>query len=299
MSLNLDVDLMSLRTTWLRAIALAWSDPAFEKVLLSAGNGGVIKLLTDTFPPFVWPWPGVVDLAVKAVYDQTGTKNLFRWVGDDWVWPADKGEDSLTIYLPIRKAVAAIPEAHRVSALADYYDARPSIFGKGSGGSGGTPRGRSLVTSASVTIDDDYNYSIADMMLTASPIRFGKQNNPTQGEIAGAGTFLDFEVILISAMAKAWREPAFADLLLDPQNLTDSLTTLGGSPPAWKLHLEVQDDPTIRWIPASKGKPSGWDKPAAHQLMLNLPARPLLSDQPLALAAYNSTGAMYPFSCCA
>ena len=100
----------------------------------------------------------------------------------------------------------------------------------------------------------------------------------------------------MSAMAKAWDNEAFGKLLLgdDP---TAALASIRGYSAPWALRLLVKNDETARWDESSK---EGWSALSKHELRLNLPAAPApVADQSVALAAYNSTGAEFPFTCCA
>ncbi len=285
---SIDGDLMAFRTAWLRAVALAWSNEEFRRTLVESP-----KQALEQYFSFTWPWqdPSVLDFRVRA-------EDEFQWIGDDWVWPIDK-EDSLRLYLPLRPNLE--PE-ERALALADYYDVRPSIFGT-AGGGGATPRGNALITSASIDLTSNHSsVSIADVMLTNSPVRFGGHNPPAGGFVPSGASFMEFEVVLIAALAKAWDNPSFANLL--EMHDATVLPAIRGYTTPWRLVIEVENDSEARWRPPQySGKeliPSGWENLKAAELTLNLPSRPReVRDHPVALAAYNSTGAEYPFTCCA
>lgn len=275
---SIDGDLMSFRTAWLRAVALAWSDSGFEKTLRSNPMGALLERFK-----FAWPWPKVIDFAVSV--DQG-----LKWAGDDWVWPSDH-EDCLTLYLPISKR----PEEMRVVALADYYAQRPSIFGT-AGGGGATPRGQSLITSAGLDITDAEGLPLSNFLLSGAPVRFGGNNPPPDGFTPSSGSFADFEVVLLSALAKAWNNQAFAELIQSDKNLLVALHTIRGYASPWRLILKLKDDGKAVW----DANAHIWTHLTPHTLTLNLPDRPVaVNEQSVALAAYNSTGAMYPFTCCA
>jgi ribosomally synthesized peptide (two-chain TOMM family) len=278
---TIDGDLMSFRTTWLRAVARAWGDERFRGELVDDPRGTLQRRLG-----FAWPWDHIIDFAVAQ--DQG-----LQWAGDDWVWPTDH-EDSLTLYLPITRR----PDVDlRPRALADYYAQRPSIFGTAGGGGGSTPRSQSLVTSAGLDITDADGMPIASFMLAGAPVRFAGLAPPNGGFIPNSGTFADFEVVLLSALAKAWDNDAFATLIqADEPVLRVALSSIRGYSPPWRLTLRVLDDENATYNAES----SRWDGLTPHQLALNLPDRPAsIPEQALALAAYNSTGAEFPFTCCA
>jgi ribosomally synthesized peptide (two-chain TOMM family) len=277
-SRSIDGDLMSFRTTWLRAVALAWSDAGFAEEL----ERNPLRALLERFK-FVWPWPKVIDFAVNV-------EQGLKWAGDDWVWPSNQ-EDCLTLHLPISKR----PEEMRVVALADYYAQRPSIFGT-AGGGGATPRSQSLITSAGLDITDADGLPLSNFLLSGAPVRFGGNNPPQGGFTPSSGSFADFEVVLLSALAKSWNNQAFAELIQSDKNLLVALHTIRGYTSPWRLILKLKDDDMANWNATAQT----WTHLTPHLLTLNLPDRPIaVNEQSVALAAYNSTGAMYPFTCCA
>jgi ribosomally synthesized peptide (two-chain TOMM family) len=282
---DVDDDLMDFRTTWLRAVALAWVDPKFKAALLRRGQAQ--KVLEDYFQ-FHWPWAkNTLEFSVKE-------KPQFRWIGSDWCWPSQE-EDELTLRLPVRPDAPVAKDKHAV-ALADYYRAKPSIFGRGGGA---TPQGSSLITSAAMAVNVQATSSMSQFITARDPLAFGGQEAPPGGYIPGG--FLDFEVVLISALAKAWENANFADLLLAPADeFPEALATIKGYQVPWRLHIKVENDRKARWTDRIGKEPSEWSFLSPHKLTLNLPAAPApVTEQSIALAAYNATGAEFPFSCCA
>jgi len=306
---TLDGQLIAFRTAWLRAVVRAWSDQEFRSKLLDPDRG--IEALEDGHYRFKWPWKEkyegedgrdkeklIIDFAVTEA-------DAFQWVGEDWVFPDDNSqEDQLELYLPISPEGAGVKPEQRALALADYYSVRPSIFGT-TGGGGSTPRGTALVTSAGIDLTSQRpDRSIQQFLLADRPIRFGGKDAPPAGFIPPAGDFLEFEVVLLSALARAWDNESFA-MLLDAtpagssnlfhgKNLRAVLGSIRGFVVPFRLSLSLRHDSTARWDPEK-----GWRNLSPHKLTLNLPAAPVVRDQSIALAAYNSLGAEYPFSCCA
>ena len=325
---SLDAQLMAFRTAWLRVVALVWYDmeTRIKRGLPAEGDGALLKDLEATPQRvledklgFAWPWGDTLRLVVDRA--PVADKRL-RWIGDDWAWDVNQAEQ-LTILVPLRPRYKEVNgkltslqehpdfDALQALALADYYDARPSIFGTVSGG-GTTPRGRSLVTSASLDIADQALYSISDFLLTASPIRFGGKGPPNGGFIPSGATFLNLEVALVSGLAKAWGNALFANLLDATKTVAtvgngggkgageQALSTVRGYAPEWRLELRIEDDPDAFWIPPDGTTPSYWTLPGKNVLKLNFPEKPEeVRDISVALAAYNSTGAEFPFTCCA
>jgi ribosomally synthesized peptide (two-chain TOMM family) len=110
--------------------------------------------------------------------------------------------------------------------------------------------------------------------------------------------FTAFSVALIAAMAQAWHDEEFrAVLLLDAAK---ALHTIRGYILPWNFAVVVKDAPRSRWQPRTEHEgPSHWVFEERQVLQLNLPSKPSdLYSEPVALAAYNATGAEYPFSCC-
>lgn len=278
---DIDADLIRFRTAWLRAVAVAWRDPKFAKELKHDAKAALLNKFQ-----FKWPWPSALGFEVHV-------HEGLRWAGDDWVWPSDN-EDSLTLHLPISKGRPE-NEAERTLALASYYAQRPSIFGI-AGGGGSTPRGQSLMTATGFDVTDAGGLPMSNLLLSHAPVRFSGNTPPPGGFTPSSGSFADFEVVLVSALAKAWNNDAFAELIQSDSDLQIALQTIRGYTPPWRLILKILDDKTATW----NSKTMTWTNLTPHVLALNLPDAPTaVSEQPIALAAYNSTGAEYPFTCCA
>jgi len=264
-NVNPEDDLMRFRTAWLRAIALAWEDTTFQGALLAdpitALAGGAIG--------FHWPWSGIVDLSVASddtfVWKDTSKRGSKAKTG--WQWPKVKTPNEwLVISLPLLpKAINGndIAEADLPSALADYYNGQPTLFG--------TPYAAKIKA---------FDFKAA---------------GPT---FIGPGTdFMNFEVALLLVLAERWKDrKKLGTKPVGPQGLNTSLKTYAKkySIP-WALSISLEDDPTIRW-----DKTTGtWKNPSPHRLQLELPTVPNSpTSRTLALAEYNATGAEFPFSCC-
>jgi ribosomally synthesized peptide (two-chain TOMM family) len=280
-AVGLDGELMSFRTAWLRAVAYCWAHQELSDKLEDDPKAFLWKMFN-----FDWPWKDTIDFTVNRGQG-------LKWCGDDWVWPSDN-EDSLLIRLPITRGPK--DPGQIALALADYYAQRPSIFGTAAGG-GSTPRGQSLITSAGLDVTDVFGLPISEFMLSSAPVRFAGNHPPPGGFMPSSGSFADFEVVLISALAKAWNNKTFADLIqADKDNVVVALQTIRGYTSPWRLTLKIEDDDAARW----DGETLRWTTLSPHLVALNLPDRPTeINDQGVALAAYNSTGAAYPFTCCA
>lgn len=266
---NLDADLMRFRTAWLRAVAYCWASADGDQHARELQSNP--KAFLKTKFQFSWPWESVIDFKVQL--DQG-----LRWAGDDWVWPSDR-EDSLIVKLPISNAP---PEASRALALATYYAQRPSIFGTPAGG------GSNLRSSAGSEVGAGSS---------GGSIRFAGTKPPVDGFTPSSGGFSDFSVVLVSALAKAWNNETFADLIRsDSKKLMAALQSIRGYVSPWQLILKVEDDREASW----DAKAMKWTNLAPHVIALNLPDRPkAVGEQGVALATYNGTGAEYPFTCCA
>jgi ribosomally synthesized peptide (two-chain TOMM family) len=280
---------MQFRLLYLRAIAHAWIDPDFRKKLVDEKSaGGVVGHLATRFPKEPWPWPGTVDLRIED-------SPQFLWTGSQWFWPQPSKEDRLDeirLLVPRRpkgKNGAPIPVEKHGIALADYYRVRPSLLGHGpSVASGG---------GATVMIDARKLSAAGPMAsLAATPLESDAAGGVVGGFIPSSGSFLDFNVALLSVIAKAWENENFAKVLVvDP---IASLQTVHQYSPPWKLDIHIQYDEHAYWDEADEQTP--WHHLPQHVITLHLPEPPRDSkDHPIALAAYNATGAEYPFTCCA
>jgi ribosomally synthesized peptide (two-chain TOMM family) len=94
--------------------------------------------------------------------------------------------------------------------------------------------------------------------------------------------FLEYRAVIIKAIARAWRDPAYRHLL--KENPIAALKTLGYSYP-FKIKLKVQTD-TSKWTPGANG---GWTTCRQNKLTLVLPPAPAKKeDYAIALASYNA-----------
>lgn len=117
---------------------------------------------------------------------------------------------------------------------------------------------------------------------------------PLDGHLMyGADTFREFAIALTVVMGKAWKNDEFRALVQIPGVLTEALRYARGYAPPWQLRTDVQHDDKAKWSPRSR-----WTNLMRHELTLSLPSPPKRDDWSVALAAYNATGAQYPFSCC-
>lgn len=278
--MDMDASLMEFRTAWLRAVAQTWTDRAFHEALVSNPIGA----LASKFG-FQWKWKDTLDFKVRS-------DPRFAWVGDDWTWPADEAEDSLTLRLPIRQP--AIEPGSRARALAEYYHLRPSVFGNPSA----TIEQSVLVPNAATPLKDpNVGETRTGTKARAGEIEFAGHQPPRNGFVPNASSFMDFQVVLLWAIGKAWENEGFAKLLLTNESLASALGSIRGYALPWRLHIVVKDDETASFDASGSG---GWKGLSRHELSLNLPAPPKeVRDQSIALAAYNGTGAEFPFTCCA
>jgi ribosomally synthesized peptide (two-chain TOMM family) len=257
--------LLEFRTMYLRAVAEAWIDPKFRHELTS--KGGAIAALQKRFD-YKWPWPRVCDLEIN----EAGGK--YEWIDNQWVWSSSLRE-SLTMPLPLVPEVFKISEVEQAAALADYYRQRASLFSDDwdkTGASG--PTGGLLGDASGLS---------------------GAQ--PPGGFMGSDNEYAAFKVALLAVIAKAWREPSFREtLIIDPAT---ALHTIRDYTLPWKFTVIVTEDKESKWLPDLGNGQSGWRFLGKNTLSLNLPTGPReVHAWPVALAAYNATGAEYPFSCC-
>lgn len=261
--------LTTFRTSWLRAIAMTWLTGKGDET-----DAALCKSLVNV--PAAW------DRLQVEVHRETD----FLWVGDTWSWVESPGdpksnEDELCMYLPLTQK---IPEDDLAIALAEYYKARPSIFSSTFRVDPDGPLFKSTVT-ASPVIWDLLTSRIAYASKGPSP--GGLHPNPT--------SFNELTIVLMSSLAKAWTNENFKKRLLQEPESAFKNTRDFTIP--WKMRIQICDDPGVVWDSTKKE----WDftKETKNKLTLCLPMKPERgADQVLALAAYNATGAEYPFTCC-
>jgi ribosomally synthesized peptide (two-chain TOMM family) len=268
------VKLMAFRTTYLRAIAKAWADPQFSKHLI----GDPISAMRDYFD-FEWPWPTMCNLEIVvpgAGATPSASPGRFEWIGDEWTWSKNLLE-SLTIYVPLTPPPGeATSEATPAMALADYYRQRSSMFNDHWGETTSLEhRSMGLVTEA---YHDGSNDRYAPM----------------------EETFEGFEIVLVAAMAKAWKDPDFRQQV--QIDSAAALQTIQGYTLPWEMIIWIKNDEKAQWTRPSSphSGQSSWSFSTEnkHTLKLYLPTKPKeLSSEPIALAMYNATGAVYPFTC--
>lgn len=254
--------LLEFRTMFVRAVAEAWADPVWGAALTAKGGARSLAVLNERFSDYHWPWKGVWDLRVV----ESGS----RWVDHEWIWPSTLPE-SLTLFLPLfpSEANGIGSPAKRARALADYYQQRPLLFAD-------TlpllysPRGPAVSEAAAEGFGLDHGLMPSDR------------------------DFTEFKIALVAAVARAWADPAYLDVLTT--NATIALNRIPHYKVPWDLAVRVQHDDKISW---SETAGWSWDCMTPNILMLYLPPAPTeMNSQPLALAMYNAAGAKYPFTCC-
>jgi len=275
-SQNIRIDsLTRFRTIWLRAAALAWIDPAFFEALVNSPTNA----LKDKFS-YIWPWEDSLTLTVRQ-------QEEFIWVGDDWVWPSDPAkQEGLVLRVPLRGPDDA---RERASALAAYYEQRPSLLSDDN-----VDLPSSIINPMAFNFSDSLSTFMASRSRAPMPVEFSSQLSRGGRLIPEPTSFLDFQVVLIALMAKAWENKNFRDIIQQEVNVPKALNTLRGYTHPWRLNLKIANDQTATWDKI------GWRNLSAHDLLLYLPVAPTKAEeQSIALATYNSTGAEFCFSCCA
>jgi ribosomally synthesized peptide (two-chain TOMM family) len=240
-------DMMSFRTAYLRLVALAWSDPDFRKKLPGWSPAQIKEELQRL--GHTWTWGGLdPQLGIEGpVWNPVETGG---WAGH--------GMSVITLVLPLDpKHIQGYPET-QASALADYYQVRPTLFGL-------PPTGGALQQS--------YNASLGDF-----------------------SAFLDFGGVTLRAVALAWHNSDFREAIR--RNALGALAEFFGYNCPWDLKIVVKDDATGRWAPGSGSAPSHWTSLTNNVLRLDMPLPPESDIRAIALTAYNETGPAYPFTCC-
>jgi ribosomally synthesized peptide (two-chain TOMM family) len=245
------------RTAFLRSVAHAWTDPAFKKQLVESPT-----LAMQQFG-FKWPW------------EETWTLNLidadkdFQWLDDEWIW-SNRYVEGLTLHVPLCRQVEKIDVSQRAAALADYYRQFALLGAESSAGG---------------------HMSSADLAAVNS---VGPRHAaPAGGYLASPGDFAALQIVLLTALGKAWNDPSFeTKLMIDAPT---ALHAIRGYQLPWKLAIHVKEAREATWD-AGQSRWSFVPKNVLHLCVPRAPDDPRVA--PLALATYNAAGAEYPFTCC-
>ncbi|WP_438025729.1 BMA_0021/BMA_0022 family TOMM bacteriocin [Sorangium sp. So ce233] len=292
MSMN---TLMQFRVAYLSAIAAAWNDSAFHASLTASPTEVLASFGFD------WantPWNNVCRLQIVDYAERS-----LEWTGSEWIWPLALIE-SLTMHLPLRPPQDPVSESGTASPailLADYYRQHVNFFSDDWGKHCKNP-------------DDSEPLEIPPHDPASRPGDEGiirlDADRPAGGLMSGEQEFTAFKVALLGTMAKAWSNPPFRRFLLESP--AEALHTIRDYKMPWKMKIKIKEDQAGSWSPARISShphvggesiviPSGawyWTASRRHVLTLCMPKRPThFSDEPIALAAYNATGAAYPFTC--
>ena len=120
---------------------------------------------------------------------------------------------------------------------------------------------------------------------------------PRDHRLPSQEQLLEFSEVYLRAIAQAWENPEFkAELLRDSGQ---ALQKYFGYICPWSVKLTVKEPPAHYkgWHQAQDGQWK-WDLPDAA-IKIGVPTAPAaLEEQAVALAAYNSAGPTYLFSCC-
>jgi ribosomally synthesized peptide (two-chain TOMM family) len=287
--------LLSFRTVWLQAVAQAWVDDGFKKNLMDPG--GAEAALLSKFG-YQWLW-GTVRFKVRE-------EESFVWKNDrsglcshrrvavrslglpkkisfkrHWDWAVvEQHPECLLLRLPL--SADGIDPEDQSRALADFYKSQPTLFGN-SGGAAAAVAALPAPHAAAVAPQTAMNRSYDRL-----------ETSPYEKFIGPANEFANFQVALISFIARCWqtnRRPS-TDKGLEKRLFRGVLDNYCIP---WDMLLKIEHDPTTHWDRNAQT----WTTPAPHELQLSLPMKPAEPrDFAVALAAYNATGAEFPFSCC-
>ena len=320
-------DLIGFRTLWMRVVAYAWVDSTFKNELIDQTKNpfDVIRRRFAFPPKETSPLPLESVLSLVVMQDPLEKKDAKRieWIGDDWSWPVLEEEDEiLTLNVPLEAPPALKVSPHddlesaqaklkkHAVALADYYRARPSLFGTNVDDHSVVPTTSSTSSSGlslmAVEVNDTLRQAFMDTLGPGnSGIQFGSHGPLPNGFTPTQSSFLDLGVALTYVMAKAWENDAFRRLVKDSHTVTGAISRARGFVPPWAIKVAIAHDRTSQWHdedPHEKDGKSGRDlshDSRKSKLTLNLPVEPQEpGDYSVALAAYNSTGAQFPFTCC-
>ena len=247
-------------------------------------------------------WTSVLNLKVVQKDGQQ-----VRWVGDDWAFP--EVDEVLVLRVPLHPPQAAGADAKKYAvALADYYNACPSIFGTPNTGniktggvvsSGASAGAATIFKSMTIKLNPALQRVFAHAMSPAgSGVLFANQESLPHGFTPSALSFFDLGVVLNYVMAKAWGNAAYRHLVQVPQDTVPSFRTDHGFTPPWAIPLVIRDHAKAE-SKRERSKPHTRRGPQITIWCSTCRSiRKRNRDWGVALAAYNSTGAQFPFTCC-
>jgi ribosomally synthesized peptide (two-chain TOMM family) len=211
-----------------------------------------------------------------------------RW---DWTYVKDLKE-CLTLRVPLEPR--GISRDDQPRALTDFYRLQPTLFGTEipSVQSVGV-RYAALPTGGSTAV-------ASAMRQGVSPDDRGHRYS-AEAFIGPANEFANFQVPLISYIADCWKYGKEAMQskagMKRKRTVAETLFNrlLADYDIPWEMMLKIEDDEQARWDPETRK----WDPLTPHELVVCMPTKPAeLLDYAVALAAYNETGARFPFTCC-
>lgn len=259
--------MLEFRLAYLRAIAQAWADPAFEAKLLDRAD--IQPLLAKQFGlTTIWPKLDIHLENSSNPSEQTLWKPELTggWIGMD---------DRFEIVLPNR------PQSGATEALAAFYQIFPDLLGP-------------VYDVEHAPKDVDDNVDDLEPVVKASL--------PTSLGIPGGGpdSLLAFGGVVLRAIALAWTDANFKEALLNPPggDATSVLSQWLGYNCPFNFVIQFNANTNLNWdgVQWQLHNPDG--SLIKNRIVLNYPNAPKDAPlRPIALTSYNNTGPAYPFTC--
>ena len=278
-------DLIDFRTAYLRLIARTWLSDEYAQEVVSMTAQKLIVHLEKEYG-HVWAWPAL-DPVLKDQGAVWSPQETGGWHGEGF-------SGQIKLMLPLDSSCIKGPPKNRTKALADFYELRPSIFGKNRKAK--HPEGADGADDKK--LDQAYPLGLGDLR-----------------------DFLEFGGVLLRAIALVWGNSVGEEFVAKLQDRTSCLPALAGwlgytSP--WNMNIVIENDPNAAWnglltdetpeaIDDNKhiwrngwlDRKTGAETIQHNQMILYLPRCPKDPQVlPVALASYNQTGPAYPFTCC-
>lgn len=254
-----------LRAAYLRAIARAWRDPEYLQRLVNASNTLPLGALPLLELDFNFQFPFEIKFAIS---DQQGRRPVWTPVGTrGWFGIADRFD----VYLPDKPASAD----EQAAVLARYCAEFPSLLGASRRrfeceDSGGHQR-KKIKPVVARSRDDEHLI---------------------HPEVEAPTDFAEFGVITARLIALAWSDPVFAERLFTTPDARQLVQNAMDYMVPWNFQLKFH-----RVEGPSCDSDDYWLEFPCSAITVFMPMTPDADVEAIALAAYNDTGAQYPFTC--
>lgn len=254
-----------LRAAYLRAIARAWRDPAYQERLVHASRTLPLGALPMLEFDFNFQFPFEVKFAIS---DMQGHRPQWMPVGTrGWFGIADRFD----VYLPEKPATVD----EQAAVLARYCAEFPSLLG---------------ASRRRYECEDNGGHE-RKKVKRARPAKQDDQHL-VHPEVEAPADFAEFGVVTARIIALAWSDSDFADRLFATPDARQIVQNSMDYMVPWNFQLKFH-----RVEGPSNDGDDYWLEFPCSAITVFLPETPEVDVEAIALAAYNDTGSQYPFTC--